>query len=256
MKRHKLLSCILPSLLLIAATASFGAPAQYTQGHADIGLGVYDEQLNVDVLELHLHVHPGAIVDGVPLVSDGEYAPDDAVIVVPFASQSPRPADPPWNAVGVGSGQPFWYLPQTLDPSVPFLGIGAEDMQGGTFDNDMLQLRLLSLSGPGQFSVWQTDGFGSTTFFVSTALNGSNNPAANKVTGIYTPSHGHFGWGFSSPGAYHATFEAYGTVNGVPQTDVGTFTFQVVPEPGSLGLLAAGAPLVALAIWRRRGRTT
>ncbi len=235
-----------------ALNPAAATPVYYTSGHADLGLAAYDDAEGVDFLELHLHVHAGATVDGSPLASGAEYAPDEAIIVVPFTSQIARPADPVWAAVGVDAGEVFWYLPQTQTASVPFLGIGAEDAAGGTFDNDQLELRLLDLSGPGEFSVWQTDTWGQTNFFISTEINGRDNPTANRVTGLLTPSHGHYGWGFSLPGTYQTTFKVYGTINGVPQTDQGTFTFQVAPEPSTMSLLALALGGGFLALRRRR----
>jgi surface-anchored protein len=246
MKRS--IACVLAFtfVLGLAAVDASAAPVRYTAGHADIGLGEEDR------LWLHLHAAQNTVIDGSPLPFPGaEFEPDEVIVIVPYASQEARPDGTQWDPIGVASTTPFWILPQSSTPGVPYLGLGTEEMDDGVFDGDSLELRLIAMTGPGVFSTWENTMFG-PDFFMSTydGIDGND-----KVAPILIPVHRHVNFGFSQPGTYLVTFEAYGTIGGVAHTDTGTFTFEVVPEPAVVGLLAA-AGLTGLALAARRRRKT
>lgn len=212
----------------------------YTGGHGDLGLG------DGDALELHLHCHAGAMVDGVLLAADQEFNPADAVIVVPESTKdyihSQGGADPTVaDNLGLGIGENYWFLPQSEIGAggaaalhSPFLGIGAEDMNLGVFEGDIIDLTLLAMSGPagGQVGMDQ-----SGTWFMTTKDGISSD---DKIEGFPVGGHDHFKWYFTKPGIYELTFEASATRNVILETDVNTYTFLVMPEPGGFALLATG----------------
>ena len=115
-----------------------------------------------------------------------------------------------------------------------FLDWAAEEITPGEFDGDLLNLTLLSMSGPqdGQIGVADYD----NGWFMSSKDGISSE---DKIEGISVPLHGHLSWYFTKPGLYKLTFQVSGTVGGVTETNENAFTFQVVPEPSSLVLLAA-----------------
>ena len=57
--------------------------------------------------------------------------------------------------LGIATGADYWFLPDNNSVPggaaalhAPFFGLGTEDVDPGVFDNDLLNLTLLSLSGP------------------------------------------------------------------------------------------------------------
>lgn len=179
--------------------------------------------------------------------NDAEYAPDGAYGRVPDAALITRPASSAWDFIGVGAGQQFYLLPQTQNPAVMFLGMATEE------DDPSLKLpwdpmdargfgllaqtrvNLLAVTGfagapaPGTFSVWQSDGFGTTI-----AMSSLDGVSAADALFVVSGGHAHFNYGFSAPGIYEMTIQA---------------TTAIVPEPGSLAAIGA-APLFL----RRRRR--
>jgi surface-anchored protein len=230
------------------------ATSYYTAGHADLGLG------DGDALELHLHCHAGATVDGIVLPDPGqEYPPTTAVIVVPEStvnyvhSIGGANADVAAN-MGLSVGNDYWLLPDTLTLATtlhaPQFGLGAEDLNSGVFDGDSLTLSLLSMSGSGPMAGGQFGLQNSDSWFITTA---DGITASDTIEGIPVGLHEHFNWYFTKPGDYEMTFEVSALVGGVPESDINTFTFQVVPEPSSLVLLASAISAgVMLFIFRRR----
>lgn len=244
------------TLLTALALATTARADLWTAGHGDLGIG-YLPPPDAE-LEPHWHLE-GGIVDGVPQ-NDVEFEADELRVQVPLSTydyvttQGGRPVGSAWDPIGVSAGVSYWFLPQAHGGpggadalGSPFVGIGAEELDAIDWTGG-LSLTLTGMSGPGQFSLWQ-DGI-SPTFFMSTADGIS---ALDSY--LVTPgSHAHVNWGFTVPGTYELTFEATGNhvtdgpVSGGPTT----YTFEVVPEPGSVALFSLGGLLLMMAR-RRRG---
>jgi surface-anchored protein len=229
----------------------------YTEGHADLGLGDGDE------LELHVHTHNGAIVDGIEVndPSGGlEFAPTDVVIVVPESTKNYARSQGGATAeiashLGLSMGSDCWFLPETntgeggaAELHSPFFGLGAEDVYAGVFDDNQLKLSLFSMSGPvgGQVAVGTYD----NGWYISTADGIS--PDADKIDNIPVGVHAHLNWFFSQPGTYQLTFQASAAVGGEARANESTYTFQVVPEPGAIALLASATMAGAVLMFRKR----
>jgi surface-anchored protein len=226
------------SLLLVVVLLMFAAnsvqAALYTSGHADIGLA------EEDGLELHFHSE-GGIVDGVSV--EDEYEPDEIVIVVPNSTMTTRPSGSQWDMIGNNAGDSIWILPQSNVSGVPFLGIGAEEASSGTYLNNEITLSLLSMTGPsgGEFSMWQTDGFGTPTFYMSTFDSGTDAITLD----LDVSDHIHVNWSFTQPGEYQLEFQSSADlVGGGSGSSIATFTFNVVPEPATMCLFGLGAVLL------------
>jgi len=229
---------------VLTTLATARGAAIYTAGHGDIGIA-YEG----GALEPHVHIHDGSIVDGVPVNNppDGEeYDPGDILIFVSNPSV-PRPAGAQWDFIGVSAAAPIWYLPQTEDPAKPWLGIASEELDPGDWTGP-LTITLTGASGPGAFSLYDTDTFGTPTVRMATGDGISGADFINHVAG----SHYHGNYTFTEPGIYELTFLIAGihNVDGAVSASA-TYTFGVtVPEPGSAALgLLAGAMLL-----RRRCR--
>ena len=229
--------------VLALGTSTQAQSFVYSAGHGDIGLA-YD----AGALELHGHLHAGAVVDGVALGADAEYTPSGFTILVPDPSIA-RPAGATWDFTGATSGAPLWFLPQSQDASKPFLGFGSEELVPAEWTGS-ISITLDSVSGPGQFSAWQNGTFGTPSVNMSTADGIS---ASDQIL-LTAGGHAHYNVGFTAPGLYEVTFTAAGVhaMDG-PVSDTGKFVFavQAVPEPSEYALVA-GIAGAAFAAWRRR----
>ncbi|MBP9900961.1 MAG: choice-of-anchor M domain-containing protein [Verrucomicrobiota bacterium] len=198
------------------------------EGHTDVGI-VYE----LGAWNLHIGRH-----DDIPPM---EYAPNEAVLGVDLlAAGTTVPANPQYGFLGT-AGSPVWILPEVQNPALLFLGFGTEELANGLFVGDQVTMSLQAVRGPGQFSVYDVDMFGSPNVFMN---------SGNGITGadsIVLPAggHQHANWAFSTPGTYEVDFNASGTlVDGNVFTSSGpiTYTFEVaaVPEPSALALLLLG----------------
>ncbi len=174
----------------------------------------------------------GAVVDGVRQGTESEFEPGDLIIVVPE-----------FSVTTVGPTSYFW-LPETeqvaASNGTPFLGIGLEELNAGDWMGGTVSLKLLSITGPGDFLLWQDDGFGGANVFFDSV--------GDSFT-LTAGSHTHYNWGFTEIGTYGLEFEIFGDhlVDG-PQSASAVYTFQVIPEPSSAVLGA----MASLALLRRR----
>jgi surface-anchored protein len=163
------------------------------EGHADIGLNYED-----GAWDLHIHDEE----------HDVEFEPNGALYYVAPEAISNRPAGSQFDFIGVGAGQPFYRLPQSLNPEVLFLGFGAEELAPGTFQNGHLDLALKAVNGPGQFSLWESTDTGPRVLWATT----DGITAADSVR-VLEGSHFHANFGFTARGRYEITVEAHGLLN-------------------------------------------
>jgi surface-anchored protein len=183
--------------------------------------------------------------------TDTEYAPDEAILQLKPSSQQSVPNDSRYSFLG-NPGDPIWILPQVQNPDLIVLGLAAEEIASGTFLNDELTITLSGFGGPGHFFLYQADAFQNPMVWMNTNAGGVS--SADSVT-IPTGGHSDFNWAFSAPGIYQLTFTATAQLpDTTTVSDSATYTFEVVPEPTSVGLLSLGGILLALR--RTRARRT
>ncbi len=175
-----------------------------SSGHVDLGLAFEDGKW-----EPHIHQEEPV---------EAEFEPDEALLHVPAAAKQTRPAGDEWNFLGVAAGQDVWILPQIENPDLLYLGIATEEIEPGTFAayylpamddvQEWVMLRLLSVRGPGQFSIYTT-GIGDPKVLMAT----SDGIDATDVIFLPTGSHMHANYAFTKPGIYEVTFVAGGYDN-------------------------------------------
>ncbi len=139
------------------------------------------------------------------------------------------PANPNFAFLGP-AGAPIWILPQQQNVTLPFLGISAEDIPGGVFENP-IALELVSVEGPGNFFVWSVSGAGQPPTVKMIATNGVVSPQ-HRQADVFIGSHEHNNWAFSTNGLYRVTFRANGTFLGHATNTLGrdvAWSFQILP---------------------------
>ena len=133
------------------------------------------------------------------------YASNQCVVICP---ESMKFTLPPGTPLG-NEGDPLWILPQSPYTGVPYVGVSAEQVPSGVF-NDPLTLKLTRLEGPGHFILWQAGSFGGFDVKMDTRDGiGSNESITLPVGG-----HAHYNWGFTTSGVYRAYFQASGVLLG------------------------------------------
>lgn len=255
--------------LLALGTLVLAAPASRAQidpnaivartEHVDIGVGFGD-----GALDLHIHSDP------VPLTNDpadtGEYSTNEVLLHVADGGFT-RPAGDAFNFIGVPAGAPILVLPQNQAAGILFLGFGGEELPLGTFVNNTVTLSLVSVVGPGQFSVYTSSDSGPIRRMAT-----SDGIGADDFLNVLAGSHAHHNLVFTAGGYYAVTFTATGTLTaGGTVTDTQTYYFgagtgndnpaaaaaalnnAAAPEPGSLALIGfVGAGALGTAVRRRR----
>lgn len=205
-----------------------GTSVYYLAEHGDFEIG-YEE----GELELHIHLHAGAVVDGNALEDDTGFAPEQLAVVVTEEAEILRPAGDLWEATGVDVNEPLWVLPQHEREGLPAFGFSTEEIEAGLLVDDQIQLRLRALQGPGDFSLWEDDAFGQPDFFFSTheGLTSSAFPIG---------LHAHYNWAFSAPGDYILVFEATADLlTGSSVETLAIYRFKVTETPLCLEPLPA-----------------
>jgi surface-anchored protein len=221
----------IPALLAVSQPVS--AASFITGGHVDAPAFGYT---TLDGFEPHIHNEggpDGVIIDGVRETNETEYESDELTIYV-------RPS----STITVGPTTYYW-MPETETAAsandVAFLGFGLEELDIGDWVGGTVTLTLLGITGPGEFRMWQDDGFGGANDFIDT----DGGPMSFTLA---AGSHTHFNWGFTELGDYELEWGISGThqTDG-PQSGSASFLY-AVPEP-SAALLAGFGLLACL---RRR----
>jgi surface-anchored protein len=222
----------------------------FTSGHADIGVGLEDD-------ELFLHYHfEGATVNG-SVVNDEEFEPGDVTTVVAESLRTTLGPGQSLPFLGLSAGDQVSILPQVNTPGVPFLGLATEELLDSDWTTP-ITFALVAVSGPGEMAVWQSGLFGATVLF-NTYDGIDGNDAFNFPIGV----HDHANYGFTEVGLYDVTIRVTGTHTSLGVlSDTATFRFRVepvpaavIPEPSSIAMLGLGAFGVTGGVALRRARS-
>ena len=186
-------------------------------GHADIGVNFAD-----DVWDLHIHQHE----------PDTEYEPDEALFYVGRDAMLTRTGDSAnaaYDFLGVPVGSTLFVLPEVENTNLLFLGIGGEELGEGLLDGDVATLRLASVSGPGQFSMWQAGLTATTPKLLMATSDGID---ASDAFDVGAGSHAHANFAFTTQGLYEVTFVASGVDADGNATDSGQVTYHFYVTDG------------------------
>lgn len=215
------------ALIAVLGTSATAQTPTLNSGHADIGIGFADGAFD-------LHVHDD--------VTDTEFSPADVILGVGAAAFTTTPAA---LSVFAPVGSSLWVLPKTQHPDLLFLGFGTEELTASDWIGN-ISLTLTSVSGPGHFGIYDVGTFGN----IQVRMNSADGISAGDALELQTGSHSHYNLTFTAPGTYSIGFKASGNsvTGGLITSDPASYTFTVVPEPGTYALLGLG--LVALLVAR------
>ena len=258
MKRTLRCAVAIAALLGAAPTLRGDAIPVYASGHCDLCADYED-----GAMALHYHFHaesPGKDESGNTLV--GEYEPASLCTRVSDATKTTMSENPQYAFLGAPVGSNVWVLSQNNVSNQPYLGFGTEELDDEQFPNGVAY-KLISASGPGQFSMWMNDAFGNPIEYWATS-NGITDKDGN-LTDVYAQAalaHSHANWGFTAEGVYTVRMQLSGTPadHATVSSEIETFTFLVgssttVPEPGTSCLAAIAIGTLGLATWRKRPRS-
>ncbi len=177
------------------------------------------------------------------LLSEGtgaEFEPEEAALHASSQTWTAIPVDPAFSFLGAADSD-LYILPQDEQEGVLFLGIAGDEIELGVFESDVVSLSLVSVEGPGNVFLYETDAFGAPEVF----FNSADGVDASDVFPVAVGGHAHQNWAFTAPGVYRVTLQASGTLAGgsASQSDPATFLFEVfgpsIFESGELDLEVA-----------------
>ena len=170
--------------------------------------------------------------------NDREICPSELILQGGAATQIRVPDNEAFRFLGE-PGAVVNVLPQEEMDGVLFLGLAADEIESGIFENDIVELHLASVEGPGAVSLYSVDGLGNPTVF----FNSGDGISQSDVFPLSAGGHSHQNWGFTAPGVYRVGLQASGTLAGESQasaSEVQTFTFEILDESLSIGFNADG----------------
>jgi surface-anchored protein len=190
------------------------------EGHADFAVNYHDDHWDFAVFGEHEHGHDHGHDHGDDHGHDHDHGHDDdhghggglhldEVIIHGGADAGiTRPEGAAFDFTGVSAGETLYVLPQANTPGLPFIGLNGEEIEANTFVDNEFSLNLLAVDGPGEFSLWQSDSFGTPEIFFASS---DGITAADSIT-LPEGAHAHHNWGFSEEGTYRVTVQASGVL--------------------------------------------
>lgn len=199
----------------------------YMAGHSDVAVNYEDGDWNVHYRFDHYTVLNGSPS---PILTA---APETIRVIVPnypqarlvLNSNQVNEVNGAYAFLGTTAGHTNWYIPWGNTTGVPYFGFGTDDLDYNKIHGGV-SFRLTSFSGPGNFSTWEYDPFGTPIVHWTTA-NGIDD---GDVVTFSVPTHAHHNFGFTEPGEYivGVTVSAQNT-NNEALTSTKNIVFEVAP---------------------------
>ena len=210
MRIKAILCAALAGALAVAAPAQ--AAVTISQGHVDA--------IDVDWTgwALTLDLRDGTVTPAV------DRAPADVVLQAVPASRTTVPSGAAYAFLG-NAGDPVWILPQSQASGVLWPGFSTEGVPSGVLQGDNVAVRLVSVTGPADFSVYTTNSFGQPTVW----FDSGNGLPDSRTLAIAT--HAHANWAFEAAGTYTAVFEVTATTAGGTAVTSGRQSYQFTVQP-------------------------
>jgi len=232
--RRTLLAVCVP--LAAAVIAPMAAAAQGLPNHERHVMSVgHADVLNITSHVDHFHVE---------VEDDSGDAPvtrklTDVLLHAKPESRIDVPDLPAYGFLGQ-PGEPVWILPEIQNDELLWPGWNTEDVLASEFPDAHLKLRLLSVIGPAQVSVFTSDPVGNPQMIFDSAN------ALPQTAEILNRTHTHVNWAFEAEGLYSMMVQVEGRL-----ADGRTITSRAHEMRWFVGDLAAlpqGAPTTSLSI--------
>lgn len=207
MRPRLLAGAAIAAVLTVAAAVPAQAAVTLSSGHIDI----LDVDWTGSALTLDVRDY-GAGIDRDPA---------DVILQVKAAARTTVPAGSQYGFLG-NQGDSVWILPQG-QPDATSLGVlyaGWNSNGVTTTPPGAMTIRLVSVSGPDDFSLFTTGTFGNVTVL----LDSGNGLPDTRALGLN--QHEHANWAFEAPGPYTVVFEV--TAAGGISTGEKTYRFDVL----------------------------
>jgi surface-anchored protein len=153
-----------------------------------------------------------------------ERQPAAVVLNAVSASKTTVPSNSAYAFLGT-PGSPVWILPQTQRTGIVWPGFNTEGVPSGALSGNTVTVKVISVSGPADFSVYTTNALGTPTVWFD---SGNGLPDTRSIA---INTHAHANWAFEAAGTYTVVFEVTATTTGGTAITTGqqTYTFTVQP---------------------------
>ena len=150
--------------------------------------------------------------------------PADVVLNAVSASKTTVPSGSAYSFLGA-PGSAVWILPQTQVSNIVWPGFNTEGVPSGALQGNSITVKLVSVTGPADVSVYTTSSLGTPTIW----FDSGNGLPDTRAIAINT--HAHANWAFEAAGTYTIIFEATATTPAGAAITTGpqTYTFTIQP---------------------------
>jgi surface-anchored protein len=140
------------------------------------------------------------------------------------ASRTTVPSSAAYSFLGT-PGSSVWILPQSQVSGILWPGFDTAGVPSGVLQGNSLAVKLVSVAGPADFSVYTTSSFGTPTVWFD---SGNGLPDTRSLA---VNTHAHANWAFEAAGTYTAVFEITATTatGGAVTSGQMSYTFTVQP---------------------------
>lgn len=212
MRIRALAAAALAAGLTLLATGTAQAAVTISQGHVD----ALDIDWTGSVLTLDVRDHTVS-----PAV---DHDPSTVTLDAVSASRTTVPSSAAYSFLG-SPGSPVWILPQSQAAGILWPGFSTEGVPTGVLQNNNVTAKLISVTGPADFSTYTTNAFGSPTVWFD---SGNGLPDSRTVT---VNSHSHANWAFEAAGTYTLVFEVTATTSAGAAVSTGQKSYTVTVQP-------------------------
>lgn len=212
MRTRALAAAALAAGLTLLATGTAQAAVTISQGHVD----ALDIDWTGSALTLDIRDHTAS-----PAV---DLDPSTVTLEAVPASKKTVPASSAYAFLG-SPGSPVWILPQSQASGILWPGFSTEGVPTGVLQNNSVTAKLISVTGPADFSTYTTNSFGSPTVWFD---SGNGLPDSRTVS---VNSHSHANWAFEAAGTYTLVFEVTATTSSGTAVSTGQKSYTLTVQP-------------------------